>query len=92
MTIKQQLWEEIESSSDELLLETLDFLQYLKTKNSNKSKPQKPLDSTDKSLLKHLDSLPNWEGDDLPDCFSAIKQTRAEAKFNELNPFDEEES
>ena len=38
MTIKKQLWEEIESSSDELLLETLDFLQYLKTKNSNKSR------------------------------------------------------
>ena len=92
MTIKKQLWEEIESSSDELLLETLDFLQYLKTKNSNKSKQQKPLDSTGKSLLKHLDSLPNWGRYDLPDCFSAIKQTRAEAKFNELNPFDEEES
>ena len=60
MTIKKQLWEEIESSSDKLLLETLNFLQYLKTKNSTKSKLQKTLDSTGKSLLKHLDSLPNW--------------------------------
>lgn len=92
MTIKEQLWQEIESSSDELLLETLNFLQYLKIKNNTKSKLQKPLDSTGKFLLKHLDSLPNWAGDDLEECFLSVKETRAEAKFNEFNPFNKNES
>lgn len=92
MTIKEQLWQEIESSSDELLLETLDLLQHLKSQKNLNLKPQKPSDSTGKYLLKHLDSLPNWAGDDLSDCFSAVKQTRAEARFNEFNPFDEDES
>lgn len=89
MTIKEQLWREIESSSDELLSETLDFLQYLKNKKTIYSKSQDRSISTGKSLLKHLETLSNWDGDDLEECFSTVTQTRGEAKFEEFNPFDE---
>jgi hypothetical protein len=38
MKIKKQLWQEIESSSDELLSKTLDFLKYLKTQETIETK------------------------------------------------------
>ena len=39
MTIKEQLLQEIQSSSDSLLEQTLDFLRFLKTKEKNNVKP-----------------------------------------------------
>ncbi len=90
MTIKEQLWQEIESSSDELLLQTLDFLQYLKNKKAVDSESKNLLVSTGKSLLEHLKTLSGWDGDDSEECFSAVKQTCAEAKFEEFNLFDED--
>ena len=59
MTIKKQLWQEIESSSDELLLKTLDFLQHLKTHKITKPKSNQKLVFTGKSLLQHLNTLSN---------------------------------
>lgn len=90
MTIKEQLWQEIESSSDELLSETLNFLQYLKNKKTTNSAPDNSLASTGKSLSEHLKTLSNWSGDDLEECFSMVQQTRAQAKFEEFNPLDED--
>ena len=90
MTIKKQLWQEIESSSDELLLETLDFLQHLKKQKINQPKSHQKSVSTGKSLLEHLNTLPNWTGDDAEECFSSVRQTRSEAQFDESNPFDED--
>ena len=37
MTIKKQLLEEIESTPDTLLTQTLDFLRFLKTKQDSES-------------------------------------------------------
>ena len=90
MTIKEQLWQEIESSSEEILLETLDFLQYLKIKKTASYESQKQSVSTGKSLLEHLANLPDWAGDDLEECLSTVQQTRAKAKFNSFNPFESE--
>lgn len=90
MTIKEQLWQEIESSSDELLSETLNFIQYLKNKKATNSAPDNLLTSTGKSLSEHLKILSNWSGDDLEECFSVVQQTRVEVKFKEFNPFDED--
>jgi hypothetical protein len=65
MTIKKQLWQEIESSSDEFLSETLFFLQDIKTKNTEPKK----LVTTKKSLLEHLQTLNYWSGDDENDLW-----------------------
>ena len=69
MTIKEQLWQEIESSSDELLSETLDFLKYLKTKKTIEPESKPLVSSTGKSLLEHLKTLDNWKGDDFEECY-----------------------
>jgi len=78
MTIKELLLQEIESSSDPLLEETLDFLRFLKTKLAS-TQPEaytevlddqiateayKPAQSTGRSLLEHLKTIGTWEGDD----------------------------
>jgi hypothetical protein len=89
MTIKEQLWQEIESSNDELLSKTLDFLQNLKTQETKNTKQKKLVTSTGKSLLKHLQTLNHWSGDDLEECFQTVRSTRAQARFESFNPFDE---
>lgn len=90
MKIKEQLLREIESSSEELLLETLDFLQFLKTKNTNKVQSKPLIESTGKSLLDHLETLDQWSGEDIEDCLNTVKETRMLARFDPVNPFDQE--
>ena len=76
MKIKEQLLREIESTSEELLLETLDFLQFLKTKNTEKIESKSLIKSTGKSLLEHLETLGQWSGEELEDCLNTVKETR----------------
>ena len=81
MTIKELLLQEIESSSDPLLEETLDFLRFLKTKQM-KSEARATMTQTDlekpstdteqtyrpasgRSILRHAGT---WEGDDFEEC------------------------
>ena len=90
MTIKEQLIEEIEASSEELLLETLDFLKFLKNQKKRKLESKKLEKSTGTSLLEHLETLSKWSGNDLEECFKMVRETRTLAKFDEFNPFDEE--
>ena len=90
MKIKKQLLKEIESSSEELLLETLDFLKFLKTKNTEKIESKSLIKSTGKSLLEHLETLGQWSGEDIEDCVQTVKETRIPARFDAVNPFDEE--
>lgn len=98
MTIKKQLLQEIESTPDTLLAETLDFLRFLKTKQA-KAQPipevvddsaiHTPVNSTGRSLLEHLKTIGTWEGDDFEECLEMVYATRGKAKFNRSNPFDE---
>lgn len=89
MSIKEELWQEIQSSEDELILaKTLDFLKFIKTQQVETAKIQNIPASTGKSLLKHLNTLDTWRGEDLEDCFKAIKEDRAPTKFKDANPFD----
>ncbi|MUG92200.1 DUF2281 domain-containing protein [Scytonema sp. UIC 10036] len=96
MTIKEQLLQEIESSPDTILAETLDFLRSLKTKETvTKAKPEAPesavhipVNSTGRSLLEHLKTIGKWEGDDLQDCLRLVIATRGKAKFDYDNPFE----
>ncbi len=103
MTIKELLLQEIESSSDPLLEETLDFLRFLKTKQTKSearaNTTQIDLEklSTDteqtyrpasgRSILRHAGT---WEGDDFEECLEMVYATRGKAKFYyDSNPFDE---
>ena len=90
MKIKEQLIEEIEASSEELLLETLDFLKFLKNQKKRKLESKKLEKSTGKSWLEHLETLGKWSGNDLEECCQMVRETRTLAKFDEFNPFDEE--
>lgn len=75
MTIQEQLLQEIQSTPDTILAETLNFLSFLKTKEIStplqpsepKSATHTPVKSTGKSLLEHLKTLGKWQGDDLED-------------------------
>ena len=103
MTIKELLLQEIESAPESLIAETLDFLRFLKTKptqtqpethaaNANNqiaTEPQKPVQSTGRSLLEHLKTIGTWEGDDFEECLEIVYATRGKAKFDQHNPFDE---
>ncbi len=92
MTIKEQLLQEIQSSSDNLLEQTLDFLRFLKTKEiKNVEITQKQLiRSTGKNLVEHLKEIDSWSGDDVEECLKNVKETRSGVKFDISNPFDEE--
>jgi hypothetical protein len=76
MTIKELLFQEIESSSDSILTETLDFLRFLKTKEAQTQPISEVADavihttvnSTGRSLLEHLKRIGEWSGDDLQEC------------------------
>lgn len=103
MTIKELLLQEIESSSDPLLEETLDFLRSLKTKQmksetrATTTQPdlEKTLTDTEqtyrpasgRSILRHAGT---WEGDDFEECLEMVYATRGKAKFYyDSNPLDE---
>jgi hypothetical protein len=76
MTIKELLLQEIESTPDTILAETLDFLRLLKTKETQTQPVSEVADSTahtivnstGRSLLEHLKTIGKWEGDDLQEC------------------------
>jgi hypothetical protein len=103
MTIKELLFQEIESSPDSLLKETLDFLRFLKTKQELAKKdtlsPQFKSEETliDSSQLPYrpasgrsiLRHAGTWSGDDFQECLQSIYVTRGKAKFDyDLNPFE----
>lgn len=96
MTAKQQLIQEIESTPENILTETLNFLRYLKTKDNELQEKQKTLEcqtntqinSTGHSLLEHLKTIGKWEGDDLEECLEEVVASRGQAKFDYDNPFE----
>lgn len=82
MTLKEQLVQEISSTPDQLIIETLDFLRSLKAK-------EKLNLSTCQSLLDNLKTIGTWQGDDFDECFQSTIDTRLPAEFNlQTNPFD----
>ncbi|MCC5628673.1 DUF2281 domain-containing protein [Nostoc sphaeroides CHAB 2801] len=96
MTIKEKLIEEIESAPDALLTETLNFLRFFKTKQTQVQPTQhqvefashSTVDSTGNSLLEHLKTIDTWESDDLEECLNLVISSRGQAEFNEDNPFE----
>jgi hypothetical protein len=74
MTSKQQLLQELSSTSvreasdrpNRLIIETLNFLQFLKAKERSHR-------STAASLLLHLETIGTWQGDDFEECLQSIE-------------------
>ncbi|QLE56591.1 DUF2281 domain-containing protein [Nostoc sp. TCL26-01] len=96
MTIKELLLLEIESTPDTILAETLDFIRFLKTKETQTqpisemadSATHTTVNSTGHSLLEHLKTIGKWSGDDLKECLELVYATRGKAKFDYENPFE----
>lgn len=103
MSIKKLLLQEIESSPDSLLEETLDFLRFLKNKQELEKKDiqqaqVKPEETAiDSSQLPYrpasgrsiLRHAGTWEGEDFQECLELVYATRGKAKFDyDLNPFE----
>ncbi|MBE9189311.1 DUF2281 domain-containing protein [Gloeocapsopsis crepidinum LEGE 06123] len=90
MTIKEQLLQEIEFTTDTLLAATLDLLRFIKIKQSSiqptpevvNSANYMPVNSTGRSLLDHLKTIGTWEGDDFEECLEMVYATRGKAKFD----------
>jgi hypothetical protein len=89
MTIKEQLLQEIESTPDKILAETLDFLRFLKTKETpTPPQPEEELTyrpASGRSILRHAGT---WEGEDFEECLQSVYATRGKAKFDDENPFE----
>jgi hypothetical protein len=82
MTSKEQLLQEIDSASDRLIIETLDFLRLIKAKE------QGNFFSTGQSLLAHLEKMGTWQGDDLDECLQGVVDSRLPAELEiQINPF-----
>ncbi|MEA5554048.1 DUF2281 domain-containing protein [Anabaena cylindrica UHCC 0172] len=96
MMLKELLLQEIESTPDSILAETLDFLRFLKAKETQTQPKvevaEEPthtrVNSTGNSLLEHLKTIGKWEGDDLQECLQLVYATRGKAKFDDDNPFE----
>lgn len=88
MTIRKQLIQEIQSSEDNLLEQTLNFLRFLKTKEGLKIDGKKATESTGKNLIEHLNQMDDWSGNDLEECYTTVKNTLLPAEFDTFNPFD----
>lgn len=91
MTLKEQLMREIESMSEELLAELLDFAGFIKAKQNKQQTP--PEHSTElpprklspilrgskaEDLLKFAGT---WQGDDFEECLQAVYETRSPEQF-----------
>lgn len=92
MTIKEQLFREIESASEDILEETLLFLRFLKTKNDHTN----PNGNTTESQVLEQDAAPiirgskaedllkfagTWQGDDFEECLQLVYESRSQAEF-----------
>jgi hypothetical protein len=87
-TIKQNLIAAIENTPEPILQQTLDYLEYLKTKinasaiksSSIPVKDGEPIlrGSKAKDLLQFAGT---WQGDDFKKCLQIVYDTRSEAKF-----------
>jgi len=93
MTIQEELAQEIESTPEALLVEVLDFLRFIKAKQSLHPSAvpasASAAGSTGRSLLDHLQTIGNWAGEDFEDCLQSVYTTRSPARFDgETSPFE----
>ncbi|MBD2168755.1 hypothetical protein H6G04_30705 [Calothrix membranacea FACHB-236] len=87
-SIKEQLLAAIETAPESLLEETLNYLEYLKTKTKHSDiKPKAtPIPDSEPILRgsKAQDLLKfagTWQGDDFEECLRLVYETRSQAEF-----------
>jgi len=89
-SIREQLIQEAEGISDELLREVLDFLLFVKARHVDpSSKPvasEAPFSSA-RYVLDNLSKIGTWEGDDFEECLQMVKDTRSQVDFFKHEPF-----
>ena len=73
--IREQLQQEIEQAPDEVLARVLEFLLFLKSRYSPTYMGKQP-PSTAGSILKTLERIGKWEGDDLDECLELVHRFR----------------
>lgn len=72
--IKNQLLQELDELPTDLLAQTLDFVTFLKMKQSqNAQESSEARPSTATSLLKHAGT---WAGDDIRECLEDVRALR----------------
>ena len=77
LSIREQLYQEIEKApNEEILAIALEFLLFLKSRYSRLSKT-KNTSSTAASILKSLESIGKWEGDDFDECLELVYASRS---------------
>jgi hypothetical protein len=86
--IKEQLIAAIENTPEPILEQTLDYLEYLKTKTNASAIKSSSIPVQDgepilrgskaKDLLQFAGT---WQGDDFEKCFQLVYDTRSEAEF-----------
>ena len=88
--IREQLIQETEEISDDLLKEVLDFLLFIKARHINPSSKPVPSEapfSSAKYVLDNLSKIGAWEGDDFEECLQMVKDTRSQVNFFKHEPF-----
>ena len=70
-SVREKLHQEIEQLPDEILAIALEFLLFLKSRYSNSSM-EKQTPSTATSILKTLERIGKWEGDDFDECLELV--------------------
>ncbi|NET57044.1 MAG: DUF2281 domain-containing protein [Symploca sp. SIO2E6] len=73
---REQLHQEIEQAPAEIVEIVLDFILFLKSRHSHSSMA-KPIPSTAASILKTLENIGTWEGDDFDECLELVHQSRS---------------
>ena len=76
-SIKQIFHQEIEQTSDEILMIVLDFLIFMKSRSSSRSLITKTNPSTAASLLETLQTIDQWKGDDFYECLELVHASRS---------------
>jgi len=75
VSLREQLHQEIDQVSDEIVASTLDFILFLKSRYAELSNVKKS-SSTAASVLKTLERIGKWEGDDLEECLGLVHASR----------------
>ena len=74
--VREKIRQEIEQAPDEILDMALEFILFLKSRYSD-SLMAKQTPSTGASILKTLERIGKWEGDDFDECLELVHTSRS---------------
>ncbi|MBO1348182.1 MAG: hypothetical protein EBE86_012685 [Hormoscilla sp. GUM202] len=74
--VREQIRQEIEKAPDEILESALEYILFLKSRYAD-SLMAKQTPSTGASILKTLERIGTWEGDDFDECLELVHTSRS---------------